>query len=155
MYSTNVENELRKVENLTFDILTSDTMQNEMPSINQITSSYEKKQSIDSMINYLLNQAFTQQYIASITLIDNNGISYSVGNSTIDYSNDILSTIEKKVKDNAGALVWLEPQGDDRFLVAAREIRSMYGLQDLCTLIVRIDPNTLVNWVSNMSHLMK
>lgn len=151
LYSTNVENELRKVDALTFDILSSNESQNNFKVINRKTSSYERYVAIQSTLEYLIKQSQTEDYISSISFVDVNGNMYTVGNSTITIGKREEAEIINRADKKSGRIVWIEPQGDDNSFIGAREIRSLSNLDVIGTLIIRINAETLVDWVSSMS----
>lgn len=151
IYSTNIENELRKVESLSFAVLTSNQTQEYLSTINKKKSSYERYDAISRMEDILRNQSQTEGYISSISLVDINGNMYTVGNSTITITNTIQKEIMKRLDEKSSGLVWMEPQGDHKNFILARKIRSISNFKVIGTLIIRVDADNLVNSVSNMS----
>lgn len=151
IYSTNIENELRTVENLSFDVLASKQTQEYLRIINSKESSYERYDAIATMEGILRNEAQTERYISSISLVDINGNMYTVGNSTITIETNVQNEIMRRVDEKSGSIVWMEPQGEAKNFISARKIRSIKNLEVMGTLIIRIDANSLVNWVSSMS----
>jgi two-component system sensor histidine kinase YesM len=151
LYSTNVENELRKIEALTFDIAASNESQNNLKIINRNISSYERYVAIQSMIEILTKGAQAEDYISSISFVDLNENMYTVGNSTISINKKKQGEIVKLADKKSGQIVWIEPQGEDTAFIGARQIRSLSNLNVIGTLIVRINAETLVNFVSSMS----
>ena len=153
LYSSNIENELKKVDNLTLNTLTNSTIQDSLTVINSDAAppSYERYQMVEGMSNFLLSQAESEAYISSISMIDNNGNVYTAGNSTITFTSSTQMLIEAAAVEQAGKIVWMEPQGSDKDIIAAREIRSVNNLHKLGVIIFRIDPQMLVSSVSSMS----
>ena len=151
LYSTNIENELRKIDKETLNILSEGQVQKYLANINRTESSYEQYVELQNLNSYLLNQADAESYISSVSLIDLNNNAYTVGNSIATLS----SAAQKKLQDTAdrqdGRIVWMEPQDGDRDIVAVREIRSIPKMQKLGDVMIRIDPQALVSWVSSTS----
>jgi two-component system, sensor histidine kinase YesM len=150
LYSSNIENELRKMERMTFEVLSSSEMQNYLKVVNDKQSSYERNVMIQNMERYLRLKSDNERYISSISLIDLNGNIYTVGNSTIHIESNTQMEILKRA-DEAFSFVWMEPKQDDRAFILARKIRDIRNLDVTGTLIVRIDPIELMKLVSSMS----
>jgi two-component system sensor histidine kinase YesM len=150
-YSTHVENELRKIDKLTYSIISDTKMQNYLNTINSKDSSYEKIYAIDAIKQTLLAQSQAETYIASISLVDQNGGMYTFGNSVTNIEPSILTAIIRNTRESEGGLVWIDPMPGDRCVIAGRSIRATNNLQDMATVIIRIDMNSLINWVSSMS----
>lgn len=151
IYSTNIENELRKVESVSFDVIASKQTQQYLSTINSKKSSYERYDAISSMQDILRNESQTEGYISSISLVDINGNMYTVGNSTITIEHKVQKKIMKRLNEKSGGIVWMEPQGESKNFILARKIRSISNFKVIGTLIIRIDADNLVNSVSNMS----
>ncbi|MBU3170713.1 cache domain-containing sensor histidine kinase [Clostridium estertheticum] len=151
IYSTNIENELRKVESLSFGVITSNQTQEYLSTINNKKSSYERYVAISKMEDILRNQSQSESYISSVSLVDINGSMYTVGNSTITIANTIQNEVMKRLEKKSGGFVWIEPKEDNKNFILARKIRSISNFKVIGTLIIRIDADNLVNSVSNMS----
>ncbi|MBU3112774.1 sensor histidine kinase [Clostridium lacusfryxellense] len=151
IYSTNIENELRKVEGLSFDVLSSNQTQNYLKTINSDKSSYERYDAITNMEAILRNKSQTERYISSISFVDINDKMYTVGNSAITIQDNTQKEIMKRLDEKSGGFVWMEPQGEYKNFILARKIRSISNFEVIGTLIIRIDAGTLVSSVSSMS----
>ena len=86
LYTTNIENELRKIDKLSFSILSDNKIQGYINTINEEKNSYERYYAMDSIRNALLNQSEKEKYISSISLVDVSENVYSFGNSVADYN---------------------------------------------------------------------
>jgi two-component system sensor histidine kinase YesM len=151
LYSTNIENELRKIEVITFDIISSNQSQNNLNIINLNVSSYERYVAIQGMMENIVKLSQTEDYISSISFVDVNGNMYTAGNSTVTIGKIEQAEIMKIADEKSGDIIWIKPQGDDSAFIAARQIRSLINLNNIGTLIVRVNAEALVNWVSSMS----
>jgi len=151
IYSTNIENELRKVEGLSFDVLASDQTQKYLSTINSKESSYERYNAIINMEAILRKQSQAERYISSISLVDINENMYTVGNSTITIDTNTQNEVMKRLDEKSGGSIWMEPQGEQNNFILARKIRSIKNLEVIGTLIIRIDAEIIVSAVSNMS----
>lgn len=147
LYSSNIENDAGKINQLSMDILSNGTVQTNLPILNDSSNStYEKAQALNSISGYLQSMSFAENYISSITMIDLAGDYRTVGNSTIDMDDAMRSSILNRLRGTNGALVWIEPlTGDsDKDIIAARKIRAVGSLKELGYEIIRVDPETLV-----------
>jgi two-component system sensor histidine kinase YesM len=151
LYTTNIENELRKIDKLTFYILSDKQVQSYINIINTKGNSYEKYNAIQAIEKILFNQSETEKYISSITLVDLNGNVYNVGNSVTEYNEETQKEIFKKMEENTGGITWVEPLNGDSNFFAARKIKSLSNMSTIGTLIIRIDPKGLINWISKIN----
>ena len=155
LQSSNIENETLKINQFSLDILSNGIMQTNLPIVDDAgPPTYEKSRAFNSISDYLQNQSFSEVYIASITIIDENGDYRTVGNSTIDMSSSMRANILKRLQGSNGAIVWMGPQGpdSDNDIIAARTIRTLGTLREIGTLIIRIDPQTFVDSLSTVTH---
>lgn len=153
LYSTAIENELQKIKSMSLANLSNQLVQsNLVKTDNSSTSIYEKAQSFKVMSNYLNEQAQSEIYLSSITIMAKNGENRTVGNSVIDITPAYSQPIQKKLKGKRGSLVWMGAEGTDGNIIAARNVRKLNSLQEIGTLIYRIDMDRLVDYVSTVSH---
>jgi len=151
LYTTNIENELRKIDKLSFSILSDNKIQGYINTINEEKNSYARYYAMDSIRSALLNQSEKEKYISSISLVDVSENVYSFGNSVADYNESINKEILERVKKNAGGITWIEPLDGNSDFIAARKIRSLNNMNTIGILIIRIDTNSLIDWISKMS----
>ena len=147
LYSSNIENDAVKINQLSMDILSNDTVQTNLPILNGSgNSTYEKSQALNSISGYLRSMSFTENYISSITMIDLAGDYRTMGNSMIDMDDAMRGRIISRLGGTNGALVWIEPlsEDSDKDIIAARKIRAVGSLKELGYEIIRVDPETLV-----------
>ena len=150
LYSSSIENELRKMDRLTFDILADSRTQQGLPVINSNIAGYEQSNIINSLMSFLTAESNSASYVASISLIGLNGDDYTAGNSITTLSSQLIGQLAQLAGDKNGALAWQAPVGNDPVFYAVREVRDLNGLNDLGTLIIRISPDSMVRWVNSM-----
>ena len=150
LYSSAIENELRKVDRLTFDILSDSRTQQGLPVISSNTTGYEQSTIINSLMNFLTAESNSASYVSSISLVGQNGDNYTAGNSVTTLSSSFVGQLVRLGKEKNGALAWHAPTDTDPVFYAVREVRGVNGLNDLGTLIIRISPDSLVRWVNSM-----
>jgi two-component system sensor histidine kinase YesM len=149
LYSTNIENELRNIENLTFTFFTDNKTQTNIESVNAPDSSYEKNQAIDVLRKTLLAASQSEIYISSVSFFNLSENELTVGNSVTPFDKLYLNDLFKQLEDNAGVMIWAEPMTEDHSFIAARQIRAVDNLRSLGYIIIRINPQQLVKWVSS------
>jgi two-component system sensor histidine kinase YesM len=145
LYSTKIESVLRKLEQMTFSILSDSRIQEDLKKIKTDTSSYERYTVIDRFLQRLMTEATNENYISSIGFIDTSGYEYVVGRNTVVLEESRKNRIIAEARDNNGRIIWVEPSDDDNRIVAAREIRSIENMESLAILIIRIDLEKLIS----------
>ena len=151
LYTTNIENELRKIDKLTFSILSDSKVQNYMKIINSNENSYERYYAIESLKKIIEDNSEAEKYISSISIVDLKENVYISGNSISDYNESLQKEILKRVEENAGKITWIEPLSGESDFIAARKIRSLNNMNTIGVIIVRINPTSLIDWISRIS----
>ncbi len=149
LYTTNIENELRKIEKMTFTFFTEGSTQANLVEVNSGESSYKRYQAIEALRNKLLTASQSELFISSISYFDLDGNEYTVGSSVTPFSSDYLDKVVQRVESNSGSIAWIEPMDSDNSFVAARQIRTLGELTPIGYVIIRIHPKQLVQWVSS------
>ncbi|MGO4539023.1 histidine kinase [Paenibacillus sp. 2TAB19] len=145
--SLSIENELKKMEKLSFMIMTDPTLQNYLRSIKSGGSDYDNYVVRTKIIERMVNIGALDKYVLSSQLYDVFDNEYAVGTSSITMFKNRLDLIKAETNPNQGGNTWIAPDSDDHALVAAREIRSFEQLKldNLGTLAIRIDMRALFN----------
>lgn len=143
--STGIENELKKIEDLSFFLMADPGVQEYLRVIKNTGNKYEEYQAQRSLLDILSTYATSEDYIASLNLIDskNNQIQIGVDNRLNKEQN---STILLEALKHHGKHVWVEPNENDRYLASARAIQQIQGLSldFLGLLVIRIDMDKIV-----------
>ena len=150
LLATNIENELKKTEKLSFLILSDPNVQEDLIAIRSLPQGYSGYQATEKLQNILLSYALAEDYIASISLVDSKGGQFIVGVETQLKKEQNEEILQKALKYE-GKNIWLEPDSSDRMLKSARVIRQIPGLSldFLGLLVIRVDMNKLVNQVAH------
>ncbi|CAM4509664.1 histidine kinase [Paenibacillus macerans] len=149
LYSTNIENELRKIENMTFTFLTENNIQTDLVRINESGSSYEKSLALESFRQTLLAAAQSETYISSVSYFTLDGGEITVGNSVTPFAADYLRTWFADLRELNGGIRWEEPLNGDQSFVLARQIRRVNNLKPLGFIVIRIHPRLLMKWIAD------
>lgn len=139
--SISTENELKKMEKLTFMIATDPTIQNYLRSIKSGLSDYDNYVVQLTVRERMVNIGALDKYVLSAQLYDVNDNEYAVGANSITVYPERLSLFRKLTSMNKGGNTWIAPYSNDKSLIAAREVRSFQqlNLDYIGTIALRID----------------
>ncbi|OMF38278.1 hypothetical protein BK133_01760 [Paenibacillus sp. FSL H8-0548] len=143
--SISIENELKKMEKLTFMLATDSTIQHYLRSIKSGLSEYDNYVVQLTVKERMVNIGALDKYVLSAQLYDVDDNEYAVGSNSITVYNDRISMYKELTRVNKGGNTWIAPYGNDNSLIAAREVRSFQqlDLDYIGTLALRIDMNKL------------
>lgn len=144
--STLIENELNKVERLTFSIMSDEQIQQNLIVMNADESDYNRIQSRAKLVDRLVQYINSETYIIAADITDVKGSSYSSGNLTT-LSSERKDLIQTTADRGNGTLGWVNPDAQDYSLIAARQIRSFDKLElnKLGTLVLHVNLDKIVN----------
>lgn len=147
LYSTNIESELRKIEQMTFGILSDQKVQAYLKIIKDKDKdeTFERITAINDLMQKLMAEAQSEIYISSIGVVDNEGNEYGVGRYTIMMGAKERNRIIAKAKEKKGGISWLESSNEDNHVIAVREIRAKENMETLAVLFIRINLTNLIN----------
>ncbi|WP_134684098.1 cache domain-containing sensor histidine kinase [Brevibacillus migulae] len=153
MSSGSIENELKKVEKLSYDITADPQIQNDLHTLTADVTEYEHFRLRSALTDKLLNYSNTEDFFQSIHLFDARGREYAAGTSTVTISPEKLQKLLRVARQGQGSSQWVYPDETDTSLIAVREIRYYKNLSfdHIGTLIVRINLNKIVGQVSKGS----
>jgi two-component system, sensor histidine kinase YesM len=151
--SNSIENELRRIENITFNIVTDPTIQSKLAEVKNKPEDYEQYKGREDAVARLVQYAGSEKYLVSADLFDLAGYVYSAGLAP-NYTEEMKVDIWNAAESGSGSLIWHYPVHPQTELMAVRLIRSYNSyqsldLQTLGVLVVRIRVNQIVEDVSN------
>ncbi|MGO4544806.1 sensor histidine kinase [Paenibacillus sp. 2TAB23] len=143
--SISIENELKKMEKLTFMLSTDSTIQHYLRSIKSGLSDYDNYVVKLTVKERMVNIGALDKYVLSAQLYDVNDNEYAVGANSVTVFQDRLNEFKQLTTVNKGGNTWIAPYSFDKSLIAAREVRSFEQLKldYIGTLALRIDMNKL------------
>lgn len=146
--SGGIENELKKIEQLSFNIATDAGLQNDLTLLGETVSDYTKHMIRLDITDRLIQYTGYEKHIFSVQIIDLLDNDYLVGQSA-ELSKDKLERIREQSAAGSGELRWIYPDKEDDLLIAAREIRSYryFDLKPIGTLIIRVELDQIVQEV--------
>ncbi|HZG55716.1 sensor histidine kinase [Paenibacillus sp.] len=144
--SFGVENELRKLERLSFRLATDPFIQQYLLEIKEESTNYDQFLIAGNLRDRMLELGGFEKYVLSMQLHDVNGMEYRTGNQTIATSEKRRAAIEALAVERSGGNRWIYPDMEDRALAAAREVRSYRNLEldRIGLLAVRIDLENVI-----------
>jgi len=142
-----IENELQKIEDVSYAILTDPQIQQYLAATDDERTEYEKYRIHSNMVDKLLSYVNNEKHIQSVILVDTSGEEYVAGPRSFKLPSDLKKTIMREAILADGKNVWLNPKGNDFTIVTAREIRQYKNLsfEPLGTLIININMDKLVS----------
>jgi two-component system sensor histidine kinase YesM len=154
--SSGIENELNKIDRLSFSVATDLAIQDSLSALTEETTDYNKnvlKQLIGDM---LVKYAGYEKYIYSIEIMDTLG-GITVAGQGIPYTTKKKQLMHDEATKGAGSLVRIYPDEADDSLMVVRDIRSYryFDFNSLGTVIIRIRMDQIVSDVLGSTELMK
>ena len=154
--SNGIENELKKIDRLSFNVATDINIQNYLVELNETPLDYQKLIIRNNIMDKLVQYAGYEKYVYSIQLIDADGQEYIAGQN-------VVATDKKKnfIRDEAmkglGENRWIFPDQDNATMAAARQIRSyrFFDFNNLGTVVVWIRIDQIVEDIIASSELKK
>ncbi len=157
--ANSIENELRGIENTSFNIATDPTIQSKLNALRADPSemNYERHKIRDDMILRLVQFAGSEKYVATADIMDLSGNIISAGREAV-WTEEYKRGIWNEANEGEGGLRWMISMQGDPYLVATRLIRSYNSnlrldLETLGVLVVRIRMNEIVHDIAAGSEL--
>jgi two-component system sensor histidine kinase YesM len=148
-----IENELRKVQQQSYRMAVDEMIQEQLRTIKASASEYDRYLASHQIRERLVLMGGLDNHVRSVQLIDAAGGEYAVGRAPVTYSRERIRLLERETALTEGANTWIEPDGEDGALAAARLIRSyeQLTLEKLGILAIRIDMHRLTSDVAGAS----
>lgn len=141
-----IENELRRVEQISQTILADPNLQRQLRAVKETEAAYAGFQARAQIDDMLLSHALSEPYINSIHLVDSRGNQMSTGIHARPLPAEQWRAILEQAMPAEGRVVWIPPSGGDDSLIAARIVRQIeeLTLDYLGLLILRINMKELI-----------
>lgn len=137
-----IEEELRQIENHSYNIITNPEFQETLEKLNKRLSVYERGVLGRELTERLWTYRF-ERNIISVNVIDANGNQYAGGDLV---PKDEVDSIVAKAAEREGSMVFLPPMANDTSIIGVRAIRKVrqLSLAPLGTLIIRVNIGNLI-----------
>ncbi|KYG27624.1 sensor histidine kinase [Alkalihalobacillus trypoxylicola] len=149
--SNSIENELIKLERLSFQLTTDIYVQHYLQQLKSSTSNYEQYIIGMNLRKRLLEIGGSDKYINSIQMYDMNSYDYSIGNRQVIMHEERVKQIMSQAKEHKGGARWVFPGDADPSLLITREIRAYenISLDTIGVLALRINIEELAKDFTN------
>ncbi len=144
--SVSIENELKKIEKLSYSIVSDANIQEYLISAKRNTQSYDRYTAIRMLIDRLIASSVEEKNVAYIIFLDTQGIQYLAGNNAVNVPAGFVKQIEERAGEKEGAITYIEPYDGSSGLILARTVRAApdLSLEYLGTLMIFVDMEGLV-----------
>ena len=152
--SAAIETELKRIQQVSYNIIADPQVQNALLSIKRSNSEYDRYLLRKDFVDHLITYAGSETAILSVQVFDALGVKNEAGNS-FPTSPARAAQIRELAEEASGDYRWIPPSGDDPALTLVREIRSFskmsIDLENIGTLVVRIDLGSIIGKYVNPS----
>lgn len=139
--SANVEEYLKRIEKLSYNIATSEEIQKCVYMIKYAESDYDKNNYLKELSNQLIKYSLAENNIPSISFFDNNKNQLNRGSSPKDYTTGDMNDIIQKAVSAEGRDVVIPSVDDKNTILIARMIRRVdtLSLEYMGTIVIKCD----------------
>ncbi|MGG4033921.1 sensor histidine kinase [Paenibacillus cisolokensis] len=143
--SFGIENELKRIEEMSYNVVVDPLIQKNLSAIRDGAAEYERYVITTMTTERLVTLGALEKYVLSLHLYDVNGQEYAVGSKREALTDARMREIREKAVMQQGGVAWVPPDPSDFALAAGREVRSAVNLSlDLLGyLAVRVDMKAL------------
>ncbi|PRP50426.1 two-component sensor histidine kinase [Bacillus halotolerans] len=159
MSSERIEDELKKIEDVSYEIITDEQIQRILSMQNR-DDTYDQYQMKQELWDQLAQYAGDEKYIDSIHLIDARGSEYSAGSSSSDLMKQQEEVFER-AKAQKGRNLWMTLGNSDPVLISARQIRSFHqlSLNGLGMVLIQVNVKQMIrdlpkDWGDSVGDMM-
>ena len=124
-----VENELKKMERLSFRIATDPTIQKNLMLVKEKGSNYDEYKIASNIKERMLELGGLEKYVLSMQLFDIRDQEYGSGIQAIETGFLKKEQLKRETSPMLGGNRWIFPDSTDKALISAREIRSFANLE--------------------------
>ncbi|MCL6557321.1 MAG: histidine kinase [Firmicutes bacterium] len=141
-YAINLENNLKQIDRLTFDIVSNQEIQNSLIKLKNSLNDREAMKERAKLTDVLWRLTF-EPHIVSINIVDRQGIQSAGG---IMIPSEVVQAAVVKAREKKGGIVFLKSHINNMHLYCVRQIRQIkdLSLDDLGILILTINMRTLI-----------
>ena len=149
MFVYNFDEELKKYEELIFNLISDEDIYNNLYNINFSQDSYEQYNSESELVEALSLEIKNDDSITSIYYVqNNNNIIHSSSNTAILSDNEIQQ-ISSSIDQTNNSLEWILPSAYNKYAFLIRDVKKtdFDWFNDMGTLIIAIDVNSIANYI--------
>src|SRR5690625_2841408 len=144
--SMSIENELKKMERLSYQVSTDQSIQNYLFELKRSTNEFDKFLMSNELKKRLLQLGALNKYVKSIQVYDWEDFEHKVGNQVTIISENQLEEIKKEADEKEGGAKWFFLEKHDQTLMITRNVRYYIrlSLEQLGVVVVRIDIEKII-----------
>lgn len=152
-----LDEELQRIENLSFQMATDDFVQNSLEGLSTGPLNFQVYRIQAELIERMTMLSNQEPYIYSILMVDTNGRSIEVGRGSGQRIN--INKQVERIKQAKGGNVWIDSE-EQNYLLSAREIKQKKGLtlEHLGYIIITIRMDSFIdsalNYLSNNNFII-
>lgn len=148
--TNNIEENIEELVASSYDFITDSDIQSYLKTINEDTS-YDGYSASIKLLDELSVMLFDTDWVMSIHMVYNNLEQHYMAKDTFKVHQHTIQLISKKCEELEGKILWMDPILHDSSIILARQIRDIdnLSLHPLGTLIIRIDPEQLIQSMDN------
>lgn len=155
--SNSIENELRKIERMSFNIATDPSIQSSLTEINATPDGYTLTKGRETIEERLVQYAGGEKYVYSVELFDLTDHVFTAGRAP-GWTPELRADVWQAANNSMGEILWLHTRHQDTALLSARLIRSYTSNQNLDlnplgVVVIRIRMDMIVADVSSGTDL--
>ena len=147
MSSNRIEDELKRIEEVTYKVLTDQGIQNSLIKTKTDVTKYEQYQIERQIWEKLTYYVGSEKYIESIYLFDLNGTEYRAGGGKSAELKKYMGTIIRKAEEGNGSNVWLSLDASENSIVSTRQLKTYenLSLDKLGTIVIHVNLDEIIN----------
>ncbi|MDF2668430.1 MAG: integral rane sensor signal transduction histidine kinase [Paenibacillus sp.] len=144
--STLIENELKKIESVSYSIATDPEIQAGLLKLKEQATDYEQLRIRTDVVDRLIQYIGNERFIYSAEVIDMWGGQY-VGGLGVSRTPEALAAIKQTAELSTGESRWMYPTTAGEVLTMVKQIRSYknLSLEPIGTLVIRIKFDSVVS----------
>ncbi|SDK01068.1 sensor histidine kinase [Sediminibacillus albus] len=149
--STSIENELEKMERLSYQVATDQYIQSYLFNMKNSESEYQSFFIGTELRRRLLEIGALNKYVDSLQMYDVEDRDYAAGNRIVTIEEERLQEIKDRTNLKQGGIEWFFPSETDDSFIAAREVRSYLNLtfERLGMIAVRFNMDAIISSFSS------
>lgn len=141
-----IENDLKRVEKLSYNVVSDSSIQEYAQKIKTSHSDFDSYTYTDYLTQRLQALAATENYITGVIFIDTEGNQTTTGTEAILMEKDEFEQVMAKTSEQKGGNIFIVPVEGGTYLLGARQLRatSNLSLEPLGTIVIRVNLNKLM-----------
>lgn len=145
--SSSIENELKKMERLSYQLATDPYVQSYLLKLKEADNQYEQFIIGVELRKRLLDLGGLNKYVESLQVYDQDDKEYATGNYMLTLAESRLQNIKNKTYPEKGGAQWIFPDETDEAIIVGREVKyylNSFSLERIGIVTVRVDLEEII-----------